>query len=124
MARRTYLIEWGLQTTRTRTPRGCLRRTADASDFAFGTCPPAAGWTDLSGRGSGQYDVRSTCAKATVASSAKLSAATTATSRVRRCRWAKAREGNSRVRAGAPVGWSASRGCSRADLDAELEHEL
>src|SRR4051794_21942834 len=38
--------------------------SAEASERALGTAPPAAGLTDVSGRGSGQYDVRSTWAAA------------------------------------------------------------
>ena len=64
-ARSTLLsscIELGWQTTRV-SPRQRLR-SADASERALGTLPPAAGETEVSGAGSGQYAGRSTCAAA------------------------------------------------------------
>src|SRR5437764_10823664 len=48
----------------TRVLPGPLPLSADASERAFGTFPPAAGWTEVSGRGLGQQAVRSTCATA------------------------------------------------------------
>jgi hypothetical protein len=45
--------------TTTVLPRG-FARSADASVRAFGTLPPAAGLTLVSGAGFGQYEVRST----------------------------------------------------------------
>ena len=46
----------------TRTFPGPLPVTALVSDRAVGTLPPAAGLTEVSGAGSGQYDGRSRCA--------------------------------------------------------------
>src|SRR5690242_2471984 len=57
--------EW--HTTSTRTPFGCLAFAAEESERSFGTLPPAAGWTRVSGFGFGQYEVRSTCASAELA---------------------------------------------------------
>src|SRR4051795_7711768 len=54
-----------LHTTRVSPTR--RRSSAEASERGLGTLPPAAGFTDVSGRGSGQYDVRSTWATATPA---------------------------------------------------------
>src|SRR5437764_10021893 len=51
------LSESGWQTTRV-TP-GPVVETADASDRAVGTSPPAHGVTEQSGAGSGQYEARS-----------------------------------------------------------------
>src|SRR5688572_303117 len=48
----------------TRTSPGPLPVTADASERALGTPPPAGGVTEVSGVGSGQYDGRSRCAAA------------------------------------------------------------
>src|SRR4051794_26256543 len=67
--------ELPLHTTRV-VPGGPLRK-ADASERAFGTLPPAAGDTALSGCGSGQYAVRSTCANATAAAISATPPATT-----------------------------------------------
>ena len=53
--------EPGWQTTRV-LPGG-LRLSDEASERIFGTSPPAAGLTLVSGAGSGKYDGRSTCAK-------------------------------------------------------------
>src|SRR4051794_38846613 len=65
IAARVSCSESGLHTTRVSPTR--RRSSAEASERAFGTRPPAAGLTDVSGRGSGQYDVRSTWATAAVA---------------------------------------------------------
>src|SRR5919199_1000479 len=70
-ARRSEL-RW--HTTRVRP--GGEERSADASERIFGTWPPANGWTPRSGRGFGQYDVRSMCASAAEAKTARTSAAT------------------------------------------------
>jgi hypothetical protein len=43
----------------TRVVPGRLASSADRSDRTFGTAPPAAGETPVSGRGSGQKAVRS-----------------------------------------------------------------
>ncbi len=43
----------------TRVFPGGAALSADASERSFGTCPPAAGFALWSGRGSGQYAVRS-----------------------------------------------------------------
>src|SRR3954454_21269791 len=61
------------QTTRV-TPGGLIL-SAEASERTFGTLPPAAGLTEVSGLGSGQNAVRSTCAAA-VAATARRKAAT------------------------------------------------
>jgi hypothetical protein len=50
-------------------PRAFLL-SADASERAFGTFPPAAGVTLLSGAGSGQYELRSTWPYAVAVSTA------------------------------------------------------
>jgi hypothetical protein len=55
--------EFDLQTTYV-SPRARLL-SADASPRAFGTLPPAAGFTLRSGAGLGQYELRSTCPTAT-----------------------------------------------------------
>src|SRR5947208_2849326 len=65
--------ESGRQTTRV-VPRA--GDSAEASVRALGTWPPAGGVTLVSGRGSGQYDVRSTCAIAGAAAPRSASAAT------------------------------------------------
>src|SRR3954467_7917027 len=70
------------QTTRV-TPGGFVL-SADASERAFGTLPPAAGLTEVSGLGSGQYAVRSTCASATAAHAISAVAASIAAQTVRR----------------------------------------
>ncbi len=62
----------------TRVLPGGFALSAEASVRAFGTLPPAAGLTDVSGFGSGQYDVRSTCASATAAHAIRHAAASTA----------------------------------------------
>src|SRR3954470_9807411 len=62
----------------TRVVPGGLVFSAEASVRTFGTLPPAAGFTDVSGFGSGQNAVRSTCANAAVASASE--ATTVATS--------------------------------------------
>src|SRR5690348_17056958 len=62
MSARASLSESAWQTTRVR--QGAESFSAEASERAFGTAPPAAGCTEVSGAGSGQYDVRSTCANA------------------------------------------------------------
>src|SRR5262245_55003430 len=49
--------------------------TADASDRAVGTAPPAHGDNEQSGAGSGQYDARSTCAEASAGTSSALRSA-------------------------------------------------
>ena len=59
----------------TRTSPGPLPVTADASERAFGTLPPAGGEIEVSGAGSGQYDGRSRWAEAVVVTSAAMSAA-------------------------------------------------
>src|SRR5438128_1716972 len=61
MLRLARFSDPGWQTTRVLPPFGSALR-ADASERAFGTAPPAAGLTDVSGAGFGQYEVRSTCA--------------------------------------------------------------
>jgi hypothetical protein len=66
-----------------RTLPGPLPVTAEASDRAFGTLPPAAGFTDLSGRGSGQYDGRSRCASASAGNASARIPATTANAPMR-----------------------------------------
>src|SRR3954447_20846802 len=70
-----------LQTTRV-VPGG-LALSVDASERAAGTLPPAAGFTELSGPGFGQYDVRSTCASAAVASASTATAANVAAHPIR-----------------------------------------
>src|SRR4051794_15813789 len=54
MSARASFSEFLWQTTRTRTPFGCLRFAAEASERSFGTLPPAAGLTLVSGFGFGQ----------------------------------------------------------------------
>src|SRR4051812_41132344 len=71
----TRFSESFLQTTRV-FPGG-FALSAEASVRTFGTDPPAAGLTDVSGFGSGQYAVRSTCAKAAVASAIDATIAST-----------------------------------------------
>src|SRR3954471_4419695 len=61
----------------TRVVPGGFVLSADASVRTFGTLPPAAGLTDVSGLGSGQYAVRSTCAKAAVASASEATSVAT-----------------------------------------------
>src|SRR5687768_1099179 len=56
------LSELPLQTSRT--SPGPLPVTAEASERAFGTLPPAGGETEVSGAGSGQSEGRSRCAAA------------------------------------------------------------
>src|SRR2546423_14115992 len=51
----------------TRVVPGGFELSVDARERALGTLPPAAGFTEVSGFGFGQYDVRSTCAIATAA---------------------------------------------------------
>src|SRR4051795_9640726 len=66
MSSRASVIEFGLQTTRV--VPGALASSAEASERALGTLPPAAGVTVVWGRGSGQYEVRSTWASAVAGS--------------------------------------------------------
>src|SRR3954447_22282096 len=65
--------EFVLHTTRV-VPGGFVL-SAEASVRTFGTLPPAAGFTDVSGFGSGQNAVRSTCASAAVASAREATSA-------------------------------------------------
>src|SRR6266480_5357712 len=64
------------QTTRV-LPRDLVLR-AEASERGLGTLPPAAGFTEVSGLGFGQYEVRSTCASATAAKTNNAAAANAA----------------------------------------------
>src|SRR4051812_5326348 len=66
--------ESGRQTTRV--SPGALLSSAEASERIFGTPPPAGGVTLVSGRGSGQYDVRSTWAVAGGVRASRASART------------------------------------------------
>jgi hypothetical protein len=81
MSRFACPSEVRLQTMRVR-PTG-FDCSADASERSFGTLPPAAGFTEVSGRGLGQYDVRSTCATATAADKSNADAASAATYAIR-----------------------------------------
>src|SRR4051812_40011555 len=73
MSRFACASESVLHTTRV-TPGGLALRV-EASERATGTLPPAAGFTELSGPGFGQYAVRSTCATATAATASRAAAA-------------------------------------------------
>src|SRR5687767_11967084 len=59
------------------TSPGPLPVTADASERAWGTPPPAGVVMEVSGAGSGQYDGRSRCAAASAGSPRKSAMATT-----------------------------------------------
>src|SRR3954463_13154441 len=63
----------------TRVLPGGFVLSAEASVRTFGTLPPAAGFTDVSGFGSGQYAVRSTCANAAAATASDATIASTTT---------------------------------------------
>src|SRR5215212_4273667 len=65
----------------TRVSPGARRSSAEASERAFGTAPPAHGVTVQSGAGSGQYPERSTCADAPAGSASSVTATTTLTMR-------------------------------------------
>src|SRR3954452_19966571 len=84
----------------TRVMPGGLALSVEASERGFGTLPPAAGFTELSGPGLGQYAVRSTCATATAAAASRAAAAKVAAQAIRPAkprikktpvRWAPAR---------------------------------
>src|SRR3954451_20798958 len=81
MSRFAFASEPFWQTTRV-LPGG-LALSVDASERAVGTLPPAAGFTELSGPGFGQYAVRSTCASAAVASASTATAANMAAQPIR-----------------------------------------
>src|SRR3954469_15744466 len=72
MSRFATLSEFAWQTTRV-DPGGRFF-SADASVRTFGTLPPAAGLTDVSGFGSGQKAVRSTWADAVAATARAIAA--------------------------------------------------
>src|SRR4051812_6429398 len=86
----------------TRVTPGGFVLSAEASERTFGTFPPAAGLTEVSGFGSGQKAVRSTCAVA-VAATARTKAATRDVRTAERASMARQCTSGTTLRAPLPV---------------------